>query len=173
MAGIAFPTCVSVNNCICHFSPLKSDPDKELADGDVVKMYVLNFLLHVLCRYINWMNSHTFNALYRMEGGFWQVVNLNKIFPLSPSPTPPISLILYFDHSIILIIQLCINLGKIKSILIDCNIFIYYFYRDLGAQIDGYIAVIAHTLVVGASKVSCIFCSLDNFFIQHLFCHEM
>lgn len=39
-AGIAFPTCVSVNNCICHFSPLKSDPDKELADGDVVKMLV-------------------------------------------------------------------------------------------------------------------------------------
>lgn len=59
--GIAFPTCVSVNNCICHFSPLKSDPDRELADGDVVKI-------------------------------------------------------------------------------------------DLGAQIDGYIAVIAHTLVVGASK---------------------
>lgn len=39
-AGIAFPTCVSVNNCICHFSPLKSDPDRELADGDVVKMWV-------------------------------------------------------------------------------------------------------------------------------------
>lgn len=29
------------------------------------------------------------------------------------------------------------------------------FDSDLGAQIDGYIAVIAHTLVVGASKVSC------------------
>uniref|UniRef100_A0A671RFX0 Proliferation-associated protein 2G4-like n=1 Tax=Sinocyclocheilus anshuiensis TaxID=1608454 RepID=A0A671RFX0_9TELE len=25
--GIAFPTSVSVNNCVCHFSPLKSDPD--------------------------------------------------------------------------------------------------------------------------------------------------
>ncbi|XP_076323274.1 proliferation-associated protein 2G4-like isoform X1 [Tachypleus tridentatus] len=36
--GIAFPTCVSVNNCICHFSPLRSDPDVILKDGDVVKL---------------------------------------------------------------------------------------------------------------------------------------
>lgn len=38
--GIAFPTCLSVNNCICHFSPLESDTDVVLKDGDVVKMYV-------------------------------------------------------------------------------------------------------------------------------------
>lgn len=36
--GIAFPTCISVNNCVCHFSPLASDTDVELKDGDVVKM---------------------------------------------------------------------------------------------------------------------------------------
>jgi methionine aminopeptidase len=36
--GPAFPTCISVNNCICHFSPLKSDPDYILKDGDLVKM---------------------------------------------------------------------------------------------------------------------------------------
>ena len=36
--GIAFPTCVSVNNCICHFSPLKSEVDYILKDGDVVKL---------------------------------------------------------------------------------------------------------------------------------------
>ena len=36
--GIAFPTCVSVNNCICHFSPIKSDPPVLLKDGDVVKI---------------------------------------------------------------------------------------------------------------------------------------
>lgn len=36
--GIAFPTCVSVNNCICHFSPLKSEPDYVLKDGDLVKL---------------------------------------------------------------------------------------------------------------------------------------
>lgn len=36
--GIAFPTCLSVNNCVCHFSPSKNDPDYELKDGDVVKM---------------------------------------------------------------------------------------------------------------------------------------
>ncbi|XP_059817520.1 proliferation-associated protein 2G4-like [Hypanus sabinus] len=36
--GIAFPTCVSVNNCICHYSPLKSDPDYILKDGDLTKI---------------------------------------------------------------------------------------------------------------------------------------
>nr|XP_002734317.1 PREDICTED: proliferation-associated protein 2G4-like isoform X1 [Saccoglossus kowalevskii] len=36
--GIAFPTCVSINNGVCHFSPLKSDPDVLLKDGDVVKI---------------------------------------------------------------------------------------------------------------------------------------
>lgn len=37
-AGIAFPTSISVNNCVCHFSPLKSDQDYILKDGDLVKM---------------------------------------------------------------------------------------------------------------------------------------
>ncbi|KAF5274436.1 hypothetical protein FQR65_LT04352 [Abscondita terminalis] len=36
--GIAFPTCVSVNNCICHFSPLPSEPDYTLKDEDVAKV---------------------------------------------------------------------------------------------------------------------------------------
>ncbi|NXR78974.1 PA2G4 protein, partial [Pycnonotus jocosus] len=36
--GIAFPTSISVNNCVCHFSPLKSDQDYILKDGDLVKM---------------------------------------------------------------------------------------------------------------------------------------
>lgn len=36
--GIAFPTCISVNNCICHYSPLKSDPDLILKREDVVKI---------------------------------------------------------------------------------------------------------------------------------------
>ncbi|XP_055311568.1 proliferation-associated protein 2G4 [Sitodiplosis mosellana] len=36
--GIAFPTCLSVNNCICHFSPTKNDPDYVLKEGDVVKI---------------------------------------------------------------------------------------------------------------------------------------
>ena len=36
--GIAFPTCISVNNCVCHFSPLMSEPDITLQDGDLVKM---------------------------------------------------------------------------------------------------------------------------------------
>lgn len=36
--GIAFPTCLSVNNCICHMSPLKSDPEILMKDGDLVKI---------------------------------------------------------------------------------------------------------------------------------------
>jgi len=36
--GIAFPTCISVNNCICHFSPLNTEPDYELKEGDVAKI---------------------------------------------------------------------------------------------------------------------------------------
>ncbi|KAK0193829.1 peptidase M24, structural domain-containing protein [Armillaria mellea] len=40
--GLAFPTCVSVNNCVAHFSPLASDPQSEqvLAKDDVVKIHV-------------------------------------------------------------------------------------------------------------------------------------
>jgi len=36
--GIAFPTCISINNCICHFSPLNSEPDYILKEADVCKI---------------------------------------------------------------------------------------------------------------------------------------
>ena len=39
--GVSFPTCVSVNNIISHFSPLPSDPETssvQLKNGDVVKI---------------------------------------------------------------------------------------------------------------------------------------
>jgi len=36
--GIAFPTCISVNNCICHFSPLLTEPDYLLKEEDVCKI---------------------------------------------------------------------------------------------------------------------------------------
>jgi len=38
LKGIAFPTCISVNNCICHYSPLVSEADTIFADGDMVKI---------------------------------------------------------------------------------------------------------------------------------------
>ncbi|KAK0223263.1 proliferation-associated protein 1 [Armillaria fumosa] len=40
--GLAFPTCISVNNCVAHFSPLASDSQSEqvLAKDDVVKIHV-------------------------------------------------------------------------------------------------------------------------------------
>ncbi|OWZ45694.1 DNA-binding protein, 42 kDa [Cryptococcus neoformans c45] len=36
--GSAFPTSISVNNVVSHVSPLPSDPEIELKDGDVVKV---------------------------------------------------------------------------------------------------------------------------------------
>lgn len=36
--GVSFPTCISANNCICHFSPLRSDPDYVIKDGDLLKI---------------------------------------------------------------------------------------------------------------------------------------
>ena len=38
--GIGFPTTVSVNNCVAHFTPLLSDPESKavLKEGDVAKM---------------------------------------------------------------------------------------------------------------------------------------
>lgn len=38
LKGIAFPCCISVNNCICHYSPLMSEPDTVMKDGDLVKI---------------------------------------------------------------------------------------------------------------------------------------
>lgn len=35
--GVAFPTCISVNHTICHFSPLASD-ETVLEEGDILKM---------------------------------------------------------------------------------------------------------------------------------------
>lgn len=37
--GVAFPTCISVNNIVGHFSPLGSD-ESVLEENDVVKMSV-------------------------------------------------------------------------------------------------------------------------------------
>ncbi|KAH7721924.1 DNA-binding protein [Aphelenchoides avenae] len=36
--GISMPTCVSVDNCICHFSPLASEPPVVLKNGQLVKI---------------------------------------------------------------------------------------------------------------------------------------
>lgn len=36
--GTAFPTCVSLNNCVGHYSPLVSEDKMVVAEGDVVKI---------------------------------------------------------------------------------------------------------------------------------------
>lgn len=41
--GIAFPTCISRNNVVGHFSAEAEDKDA-LEDGDVVKMYAFSSL---------------------------------------------------------------------------------------------------------------------------------
>lgn len=55
--GIAFPTCLSINNCVCHFSPAKNDPDNTLKNGDVVKMYVDLYVRVRLCVNYNYLYS--------------------------------------------------------------------------------------------------------------------
>ena len=36
--GSAFPTCISVNNCVGHYSPLPAEDKIVLAEGDIVKL---------------------------------------------------------------------------------------------------------------------------------------
>ena len=45
--GIAFPTCISIDNTVCHFSPLRSDTPTILSDGHLVKMYA-NLVIQLL-----------------------------------------------------------------------------------------------------------------------------
>lgn len=45
--GIAFPTCISVNNCVGHFSPF-SDDTTVINEGDVVKMYENYTIFHLI-----------------------------------------------------------------------------------------------------------------------------
>lgn len=42
--GIGFPTCISINNVVGHFSPYKDDATV-LKDGDIVKMCGFGFFL--------------------------------------------------------------------------------------------------------------------------------
>ena len=37
-AGIAFPTCISPNHCVGHYSPLVSEDTVEIKEGDIVKI---------------------------------------------------------------------------------------------------------------------------------------
>jgi methionine aminopeptidase len=48
--GVAFPTCVSVNNCVGHFSPLAGEDGPALVAGDVVKVRrACNAARHAAC----------------------------------------------------------------------------------------------------------------------------
>jgi len=38
--GLAFPTCISVNNCVGHYSPLQSEGEVVIKQGDMVKIDV-------------------------------------------------------------------------------------------------------------------------------------
>jgi hypothetical protein len=49
--GIAFPTCLSVNNTVCHYSPLATD-DTVLQENDMVKMYCLALTFSTMCIYV-------------------------------------------------------------------------------------------------------------------------
>ncbi len=38
LKGIAFPTCISINNVVGHFSPSSKEDKTVLAEGDLVKI---------------------------------------------------------------------------------------------------------------------------------------
>merc|ERR1719147_216824 len=48
--GIAFPTCISVNNCICHYSPLTTEADTIFADGDMGRVMADAVVYRYTCR---------------------------------------------------------------------------------------------------------------------------
>ena len=67
--GLAFPTCVSLNNCCGHFSPLKED-SVDLKDGDVCKMCVSPYSVPCLRSVRGWA------ALEKLLAGTcWQIQN--------------------------------------------------------------------------------------------------
>ncbi|KAJ2959063.1 hypothetical protein NQZ79_g5458 [Umbelopsis isabellina] len=45
--GVGFPTCISINDCVAHFSPIASDPEAAttLKDGDAVKILIIYSLI--------------------------------------------------------------------------------------------------------------------------------
>lgn len=66
--GVAFPTCISINNCVGHFSPLKDDTTV-LKDGDVVKMYVSSALHFLTALFLfHRFNGIGFNSKSRRNG---------------------------------------------------------------------------------------------------------
>jgi hypothetical protein len=50
--GVAFPTCVSVNEVVCHYSPYSSE-SIELSAGDTVKMCVKLLALFTRLHYFH------------------------------------------------------------------------------------------------------------------------
>lgn len=58
-----------------------------------------------------------------------------------------------FLYSVVLLIY-CKTSNIKNTQTMQSSSIVLCFYRDLGAHIDGYIAVVAQTIVVGASKVS-------------------
>ena len=56
---------------------------------------------------------------------------------------------------------------RLVNTVLACKLILFVSTRDLGVHVDGYIAVVGHTIVVGASKVKCEFLIL-NYFVNEL-----
>ncbi|WVZ07681.1 hypothetical protein V8G54_021027 [Vigna mungo] len=54
--GVAFPTCISVNNVVCHFSPLASD-EAVLEEGDILKILGFCYYLEVNGYFFGWCSD--------------------------------------------------------------------------------------------------------------------
>lgn len=83
--GIAFPTCISVNNCVGHYSPLPDEGDVTLQEGDLVKMCAsLSPLFPFDC-------DEGDDGRQRPQGGS------SRASRLPPRPRPPLLLLLPFS----------------------------------------------------------------------------
>ena len=119
MKGLAFPTCLSINNIVSHFSPFEDD-ETILRTGDVVKMYVLHTP----------QQHHTIpfaSAPLVSPAPFW---GMAPSFPVVCFPSNCQSCEFPHSHT-------------------TCVIFAGRAHSDLGVQVDKFPALAATTTVVG------------------------
>ncbi|MCD7464094.1 ERBB-3 BINDING PROTEIN 1 [Datura stramonium] len=66
--GVAFPTCISVNNTVCHFSPLSSD-ETVLEEGDILKIFLSGNFFH-MSNYVHGRNSDVTEAIQKVAAAY-------------------------------------------------------------------------------------------------------
>jgi curved DNA binding protein len=136
--GVAFPTCVSVNECVGHFSPFKSE-SRPLADGDVVKMCVARLPPCAACCAAGAPGAAAHAPRPRRPNGAAVSLarSLARLLARSANSTARA-----LSAARLLT---CANVFPLPRSMPS---------SDLGVHLDGLIALVAHTTVVGASAAA-------------------